>query len=229
MQTPSTDYHSNVDTSRPFSSVKEAVAVFGERFLTPAVYSPKPFSFPKQESSNSSSWNFFTPTPSPTYSHASKQTAWKDRDSEATLAETIKKLESELEETKEEVKLLKERETENEVALASLNAELHKNMSKIAQAEAMAARKAAESGGEGEGQSRRDGIVKMGSSPSLSQILSFSQEEKEELFGGRKKERKSMRKKKPIIPLVGDLFWRKKGSSTSVLNPIYSSPSVHWN
>ncbi|KAK1352455.1 hypothetical protein POM88_053394 [Heracleum sosnowskyi] len=216
MQTPSRDYHSNVDTSRPFSSVKEAVAVFGERFLTPAVYSPKPFSFPKQESSNSSSWNFFTPTPSPTHSHASKQTAWKDADT--TLAETIKKLESELEETKEEVKLLKERETENEVALASLNAELHKNMSKIAQAEADAARKAAES------------TAKMESSPSLSQILNFSQEEKDELFGGRKKQRKSVRKKKPIIPLVGDLFWRKKGSSATLHNPLYSSPNnVHWN
>ncbi|XP_074324898.1 uncharacterized protein LOC141661792 [Apium graveolens] len=218
MQTPSTDYHSNVDTSRPFSSVKEAVAVFGERFLTPAVYSPKPFSFPKQESSNSSSWNFFTPTPSPTYSHASKQTAWKDADT--TLAETIKKLESELEETKEEVKLLKERETENEVALASLNAELHKNMSKIAQAEADVAHKAAES---------TDVIGKMESSPSLSQILNFTQEEKDELFGGRKKQRKSVRKQKPIIPLVGDLFWRKKRSSTTLLNPIYSSPNVHWN
>lgn len=212
MPTPSKDYHSNVDTSRPFSSVKEAVAVFGERFLTPAVYSPKPFSFPKQESSNSSSWNFFTPTPSPTHSHASKPTAWKDADT--TLVETIKKLESELEETKEEVKLLKERESENEVALASLNAELHKNMSKIAQAEAAAARKAIESSG---------------SSPSLSQRLCYSQE-KNELFGGRKKESKSMRKKKPIIPLVGDLFWRKKGSSATLLNPLNSSsPNVHWN
>ncbi|KAA8545479.1 hypothetical protein F0562_020263 [Nyssa sinensis] len=122
------DYHSTVDTSRPFTSVKEAVAIFGERFLVGGIYSPKPSPFPKQETS----WKF---SPSP-----KKMT--KD-DGDHTVAETLKKLEAELEETKTELKLLKERESETEVALASLNAELHKNMSKLAQAEATAARKAA--------------------------------------------------------------------------------------
>ncbi|KAK3028250.1 hypothetical protein RJ639_037584 [Escallonia herrerae] len=192
---PPIDYRSNVDTSRPFRSVKEAVAVFGDRILTGEIYSPKPFTFSKQGTSPT-----FSPSPQ----------IFRDRD-DPPLEETLKKLEAELEETKTELKLLKERESETEVALASLNAELHKNMSKMAKAEAAAAAKAA--------------VTRVESSPTLAQILSVAEKEVFLYGEGRKKEKK----KKPIIPLVGDLFRWKKGSSASLQNSIYSSPNVHWN
>lgn len=51
----------------------------------------------------------------------------------------MRKLEAEITKTKTEVRMLKERESDTEVALASLNAELHKNIAKIAKAEADAA------------------------------------------------------------------------------------------
>lgn len=132
------DYHSNVDSSRPFRSVKEAVAIFGERFLAKEIYSPKPFTFPTQESP----WNTNNYSPSSANSQEIV-TSWKSGSSpspqelnDPIVVETLKKLETELEETKAELKLMKARESETEIALASLNAELHKNMSKLAQAEA---------------------------------------------------------------------------------------------
>ncbi|XP_023765134.1 WEB family protein At2g17940 [Lactuca sativa] len=199
------DYSSNVDTSRAFSSVKEAVAIFGEKFLTGEIFlpSPKPpFTLPKQE------------TPSWKSTH-STQTSWKSCSSSSreieeeppppppvpVLVTSLKKLESELEETKKELKLLKEKESETEVALASLNAELQKNMSKIAKAEK---------------------VVEQSSMSGLTPVVSSG--------GGRKMTERKVVKKKPIIPLLGDLFSKKKGkSNSSMLNPLYTSSQMHWN
>ncbi|KAL8553699.1 hypothetical protein ACS0TY_002120 [Phlomoides rotata] len=210
------DHRSNVDSSRPFRSVKEAVAIFGERILVGEIYSPKPFSFSKKETP------FFSPSlkldTEPISKYSSPSPRGYSQDTE--LADTVKKLEVELEETKNELNLLKERESETEVALASLNAELHQSMSKAARAEAEEAAKAA-SAASGEKEKKRDLI-----GPSLAQVLSVG--EKESLFVGRKKGRK----KKPIIPLVGNLFSRKKGLSTTLQNPLYASSSsshFHYN
>lgn len=124
-----------------------------------------------------------------------------------------------------ELKLLKERGSETEVALATLNAELHKNMSKLAQAEATAAGKAATTKTVRFeiSEDRKDGTVeKKKESQSLSHMLSLG--EKDHLFGG-KKGKKQKQKQKPIIPLVGDLFFKRKSSSTtSHHNPLYASP-----
>ncbi|KAK7331580.1 hypothetical protein VNO80_28317 [Phaseolus coccineus] len=203
------DFSSTVDTSRPFTSVKEAVAIFGQRLLLGELYSPKPFS--------SSNTPLKTPSPSP-----SKKT----HQDNAHLVDVIKKLEAELEKTKVELKLLKERGSETEVALATLNAQLHKNMSKLAQAEAAAAGKAAAATPSKtvrfeiseDGKNRREAMRKKEESQSLGHILSLG--ENDHVFGSKK-----TRKHKPIIPLVGDLFfWRKSSSTTHHHNPLYASP-----
>ncbi|KAJ8755669.1 hypothetical protein K2173_022264 [Erythroxylum novogranatense] len=222
---------STVDTSRPFRSVKEAVAIFGERILVGEIYSPKPYYTPP---SHETSWRFSCP-PSPGNP--------KDFEEENNhdFLDSLKKLESELEDTKAELKLLKERESETEVALASLNAELHKNMSKLAEAEATAAKNAVASRTVSlererikedriliEEEKRRELMMRMENSPTLAQILSLA-EEREHLGG--KKQRKMTKKKKPIVPLVGDLFWRKKGSSNNntLSNPLYASREMYFN
>ncbi|XP_057780306.1 WEB family protein At1g75720-like [Salvia miltiorrhiza] len=187
---------SSVDSSRPFRSVKEAVAIFGERFLAGEIYSPKPFAFPKKETP------FFAPSPER-----------GDPSGAAELAESVKKLETELEETKAELKLLRDRESETEVALASLNAELHRSMSKMARAEASAAAAKAKAA-----------AADRGPSVNLAQVLSVEEEKISVLLGGKKKEMKM--KKKPIIPLVGDLFSKKKRSpaaAANLHNPLYAS------
>lgn len=202
--TPTRDHHSSVDTSRPFRSVKEAVAVFGERLFVGETYSAKPLAIiPKQETQLS-----LPSTPK-------KSRADDKEKNNTTLENTLRKLEAELQETKMELRLLQERESETEVALASLNAELHKNMSKMAKAEAVAAAKAAaaeRSIVSFEGEKREEGLKdeRGKRAPTLAQRLSISEMELSFIVG-RRKERRVM-KKKPIVPLVGDLFSRKKGS-----------------
>lgn len=204
--TTSMDDHPNIDTSSPFRSVKEAVAVFGERFLATEIYSPSPkphFTLLKQE------------TPIWDYKPNSNQTLWKSPESEEQhsspiVMNTLKKLELELEETKRELNILKERESETEVALASLNAELHMNMSKIAKAEAEVAGKAA---------------AAMKSSTTLRQVLNGVGDggEKARMYLNEKK----VMKKKPVIPLFTDLFARKNGKAKN--SPLNLSSPMYWN
>ncbi|OIV96241.1 hypothetical protein TanjilG_14918 [Lupinus angustifolius] len=230
------DFSSNVDTSRPFSSVKEAVAIFGERLLVGEIYSPKPFS---------SDSEYYSPSPvikrEPSWRFSSSLTPITKPKEEDSLVDTVKKLEEELEKTKAEVKLMKERGSETEVALATLNAELHKNMSKLAQAEAMEAGKAAgatknvrfeiqreieieeEADKEGMNMREKKGFIIRKNSQTLAHILSLGENDK--LFGGNNKKHRKRMKHKPIIPLVADLFSsRRKASSINHNNPLYASP-----
>ncbi|KAL6007728.1 hypothetical protein ACLOJK_033229 [Asimina triloba] len=204
-------HRAEIDTARPFQSVKEAVAIFGERILV----AQKPNAI---ASSSPSPLVVFSPFSSHSYVSPSLPHFKEVHEEDNTLASTLQKLETELEKTNRELKLLKERESENEIALASLNAELHKNMSKMAEAEAAAA--AREVAKSFEKKTKAEGGVQFDRSPTLAQILQLGEEEG--YFGLTKEQRKKM-KKKPIIPLIGDLFSKKKSSTTSVYNPLFNS------
>ncbi|KAI3916832.1 hypothetical protein MKW92_003449 [Papaver armeniacum] len=248
----STNNDAKVDTSRAFRSVKEAVAIFDERLLAGVFFSssPKPqtvsTSFKNQETKPSKASSIMPASPPPppqlpqvltTASNISPIKQKPTEDGNASVKNMLKKLENELEETKRELNLLKERESETEVALATLNAELHKNMAKMAEAEALAAGEKAALGSKrstqlyigGSGDHKyagssheaddiREEITKMERySTSLAEVLSLG--EKEGYFDHfqdkktlKKNKMASIKKEKPIIPLVGDFFSRKKKS-----------------
>ncbi|CAI0439451.1 unnamed protein product [Linum tenue] len=232
----SCSYRSSVDTSRPFSSVKEAVAIFGERFLLRDIYHSTPHQQPP--TADSPSWKSASASPSPSASPSVVPDVVTPNDSpklklepsnpsgsaidESVLVESVRRLEAELEETKAALKQLKEQGSETEIALASLNAELHMNMARMAQAEAAAAKKAAD--GKDEAAAARD----VGS-PTLAQILNLGSEMSSNGYYSNKKMKADGKKKKPIVPLVGDfLYWKRKKDSRSAVsdNPLYGSPNV---
>ncbi|KFK40914.1 hypothetical protein AALP_AA2G059800 [Arabis alpina] len=223
-----------VDTSRPFRSVKEAVAIFGQRIMVPGqthTINQKPVSpiaaIPRirhNASFPSSPWKQRTLLPS------------SPQGPKEEFVEVLKKLEDEITETKSEVKMLKERGSETEVALASLNAELHKNMSKMAKAEADAAGKSAAAMAKsvsfketkekenGEDERKKELMRRTQKEyPSLAQILESNKEDRNGYFPKTK-----TKKKKPIMPLVGDFFFffKKKGSSTEISGPLYTTSST---
>ncbi|KAL3651546.1 hypothetical protein CASFOL_004548 [Castilleja foliolosa] len=218
-----TDNRSRVDTSRPFRSIKEATVIFDEQSSIIHTYSPTPFSLPKNETPIFSQSLELESEPSWKHSCCSHDT---------TLVDTVKKLEAELDRTKEQVKVLKRKGYETEVALASLNAELHRRMSKLAWAEAAKAAMAASGVGAAKEEKKKDLIIGKTKScplPSLAQVLSV--DEKESLSIERTKKRKWMKKKKPIIPLFADLFIssKAKGSTNTLENPLHAVSPLQWN
>ncbi|XP_039117097.1 WEB family protein At1g75720-like [Dioscorea cayenensis subsp. rotundata] len=207
-----------VDTARPFRSVKEAVAIFGERIIScDTAYSQK---------INKSISHEITPRPTrssfsslPSYSSPSSQLQ-QDQEDDHVILNSLKKLEAELEETKRELMLLKERESEREVTVASLNAEIHKNMAKIAEIEAVGAANAAKTSIDTSEVKTESDIWEEERSmelepsyeylPSLAHVLRLG--ELDGNFDHKKKTKKlaKAKKKKPIIPLISDMFSRKK-------------------
>lgn len=222
-----------VDTSRPFSSVKEAVAIFGQRITLPG----------QTHTLNHKPVSPIAASPRISNTASLPSSPWKQRASlpsspqgpKEEFMDVLKKLEAEITETKTEVKMLKERESETEVALATLNAELHKNMSKMAKAEADAAGKSAAAMAKsvsfketkekenGEEERSKELMRRMQEYPSLAQILDSNKGDRDGYFAKTKK-----KKKKPIMPLVGDFFFffKKKGSSTEISAPLYTTSST---
>lgn len=227
----SADYCSTVDTSRPFRSVKEAVAIFGHRFRTGEITVPP--STPvevKPPRGRATDRRMVTSRPlSDKAMGREEERGGKDEEVEKGLDDVVTKLGAELEETKKELRMLKERESEMEIALATLNAELHRSMSRLAKVEAVEAEaKAAAVSMRSSStlvmtdceirEARKDpnSITSREQKyyPTLAEILSITDDPKTKKKKKKKKQGCSAEsgiKEKPVIPSVGDMLsWRRK-------------------
>lgn len=107
------------ETIRQFRSVKEAAAAFSKYHSTLLVSSPSP-----------------SPTAPP--STAASGSAHKSTPVyyEVSVMDSIKRLEMELAEVRQELALMRKRRCEMEIAMAGINARFHRSLSKLAEIEA---------------------------------------------------------------------------------------------
>ncbi|WVZ53719.1 hypothetical protein U9M48_004624 [Paspalum notatum var. saurae] len=266
-----------VDTARPFRSVKEAVAVFGDRILVggeggrsrhsssaaaiaDATCNAAATPSAKHEASSSSSTMTFSPpnptaeieaaeimpaTTVPMYSapsspasltSSSPSPTTKPRISERgdgdgdggdaaglVVMRSIQKLEADVAETRQEVAALRKRGSEMEMAVASLNAQLHRGLSRLAEMEADRARAARRRSVGGDTDAASSATLRWGDKlaasgeylPSFSHALSLGEmdggDDAELVGGGRR--RKQAQKVKPIVPLIGDIIFARRKST----------------
>lgn len=214
MQVVTAASRAEVDTSRPFQSVREAVEVFGERRHAGG----------GNGSSNSNRGSASSTSPS----------------SSSVMLECLKKLEEDLAEAKGEVVELRQRQAQMEVAVSSLSVQFSKglavysSLSKGKEVAVVGGGEEEDSGGHGRVRSDRwdesraeEWVASLEYLPSLSEALAIKMVDDDQL-GDRKKERKVKKKKKSknkaasasrtkkhkiSLQLVGGMFCSKKAKS----------------
>lgn len=249
-----------VDTARPFRSVKEAVAVFGDRILvggncsrlhanavaaaalnaklaesgssSTITLSPNAMADAEAEATTAIVPMYSAPSSPPSFTSSRSANGddggdeHDDRDEDAgglIVMSSVKKLEEEVAETRQEVVQLRKRSTEMEMAVASLNAQLHRGLSRLAEMEAdkaaAAAARRSSIGGDTdmkgaaiERWAEKSGGYSSEYLPSFSHALSLGEiDDDDDLLGGGRR-RKAPQKVKPIVPLIGDILFSKSFS-----------------
>ncbi|OVA04909.1 hypothetical protein BVC80_8873g13 [Macleaya cordata] len=198
-----------IDTSAPFRSVKEAVMLFGERVLAGEVYANKLKEIREKDHGPSKLGTVTSEL------EETKQSLQKAREEGILMANCLTSLQQELEQTKKELQKLKVRDYDHQFEKQKIESEEIKDIKFIEKAtstEVDYARKVNEYE-----EDKEDGLilefqkkryVKFASPPSLAQVMSPEEEGNNEVLKRHPSLKK--KKKKPLIPLIGGIFSKKK-------------------
>ncbi|KAK9270215.1 hypothetical protein L1049_025791 [Liquidambar formosana] len=189
-----------IDTRAPFQSVKEAVILFGERVLGEEVYANK-----LKEMHGGASENGQGPSKLGTVSaelEETKQSLQKAREEGVLMANCLSSLREELERTKRELKQLKQRES----AKQPMETEIEDV--KVVEDSTKFEVKTRTSNIEEGMEFQKKRYVTFANPPSLTQVTIPQGAEVLERHPSLKK-----KKKKPLIPLIGGIFSKRKGSA----------------
>ncbi|KAJ4761694.1 WEB family protein [Rhynchospora pubera] len=171
---------------------------------------------------------YSAPSSPPSYTSSVSNREKENENENETETENIvfnylRRLELEVAETKRELMALKRRESEMEIGLASLNTQLNRNLAKLAEIEASKEEEISVVMEEKPSKVRSnhweetvENSVQYEYLPSLAHALSLKDFGDE--FGLTRK--RKVQKMKPIVPLVGDIFSRRKSSKEN--NSFYS-------
>ncbi|KAG8654564.1 WEB family protein At1g75720 isoform X2 [Manihot esculenta] len=182
-----------IDTRAPFRSVREAVTLFGEKVLAGELYSNKLKEIGAMENGQGSS-KLETVTAE---LEETKQSLQKAKEESTVMADCLSSLKEELERTKRELQQLKLREIEDvKVVEDSTKFELKMQSTKEEEEEE-----------EERIEFQKKRYVTFANPPSLAQVkIPQGLEALERHPSLRKK------KKKPLIPLIGGIFSKKKSN-----------------
>ncbi|XP_042509337.1 WEB family protein At3g51220-like [Macadamia integrifolia] len=197
-----------IDTRAPFRSVKEAVMLFGERVLAGEVYAKQLKEIRAGQMIHGQS-KLGTVTAE---LEETKQSLQKAIEEGTMMANCLSSLREELEKTKRELQQIKAKEAQKQQIYSEM--EDLKFVENPITIEVETPPRVKEEGSELQ---KRMRYVKFASPPSLAQVVNPEPE-----VGGETLERQSSslkKKKKPIIPLIGVIFSKKKGTHQDVAGP----------
>ncbi|KAF3446773.1 hypothetical protein FNV43_RR11953 [Rhamnella rubrinervis] len=190
-----------IDTRPPFRSVKEAVSLFGEKFLAGELYASKL----REGGANENGHGHSRIGNVTAELEETKQSLLKAKEESEQMATSLSSLKQELERTRQELQQLKERESEKHQVESEINEDL-KFVEDSARFEIKTPTPDHEHGGGIEFQKKR--YVTFANPPSLAQVMIPPGVEVLERHPSLKK-----KKKKPLIPLIGGIFSKKKPTS----------------
>lgn len=201
-----------IDTRQPFGSVKEAVMLFGEKFLAGEIYAKQL----KEVQSKASGEQNQSKVESPVTVELeeTKQNLQKSKEEGTFMAHCLQSLKEELELTKREMQQLKTRELKQKVPLALDNPEIDEELKFIENPSSkVEARTQFQEEDDNEIEFKTKRSVKFASTPLLTRIIVSKDHVNKEMETSPSQLKKKMKRKlRPLIPLISGLFSKKKGN-----------------